>query len=137
MTFRDGGSSRYDAVLGSEVLDRLSSAIESRSWHWFGYHAGLFRRGVVHPLFISIMNAVTLAEERLPGLSELVVTRIGTTGGTRNNFARLLGEAGQIQEALTQFQQLLTDQTRVLGPDHPNTLTTREHVSYWLGRAGA
>jgi hypothetical protein len=68
-------------LLGSELLDRLSSAIESRSWHWFAYHAGLFRRGIVHPLFISIMNAVALAEERLPGLSELVVTRIGTTGG--------------------------------------------------------
>lgn len=67
--------------MGSEILDRLSRAIESQSWHWFGYHAGLYRQGVVHPLFMSIMNAVSLAEERLPGLGELVVTRIGTSGG--------------------------------------------------------
>jgi hypothetical protein len=31
-------------------------------------------------------------------------------------------------------EELLTDQLRVLGPDHPHTLTTRNNLAYW--RAG-
>jgi len=44
----------------------------------------------------------------------------------------LLGEAGQVQEAIGQYQRLLEDQTRVLGPDHPATLTTGNNLAYWL-----
>jgi Tetratricopeptide repeat len=41
-----------------------------------------------------------------------------------------------VEEAVAQFQQLLTDQTRVLGADHPATLTTRSNLAHWLGEAG-
>jgi hypothetical protein len=33
------------------------------------------------------------------------------------------------------YRHLLTDQTRVLRPDHRNTLTTRNNVGYVLGEA--
>jgi len=41
-----------------------------------------------------------------------------------------------VEEAITAFQSLLDDQLRVLGPDHPATLTTRSELAYWLARAG-
>ena len=31
---------------------------------------------------------------------------------------------------------LLPDQQRVLGPDHPDTLTTRSNIAAWTGEAG-
>ena len=31
---------------------------------------------------------------------------------------------------------MLPDQARVLGADHPDTLTTRNNVAAWAGRAG-
>ena len=41
-----------------------------------------------------------------------------------------------MQEAVGQFRQLLADRARVLGPDHPDTLTTRNNLASWLGEAG-
>ena len=34
------------------------------------------------------------------------------------------------------FTALLPDRQRVLGPDHPDTLTTRSNIAGWTGRAG-
>jgi hypothetical protein len=36
-----------------------------------------------------------------------------------------------VQEAATQFAQLLDDRVRVLGPDHPDTLLTRNNLAHW------
>jgi hypothetical protein len=36
-----------------------------------------------------------------------------------------------VQEAIGQYQQLLADVLRVLGPDHPHTLTTRSDLANW------
>ena len=47
-----------------------------------------------------------------------------------------LGETGLVQPAITAYEQLLTDELRVLGPDHPDTLTTRHHLARWWGEAG-
>ncbi|MFD0522893.1 tetratricopeptide repeat protein [Paractinoplanes durhamensis] len=38
--------------------------------------------------------------------------------------------------ATTASGQLLTDRLRVLGPDHPHTLTTRHSLANWRGAAG-
>ena len=40
------------------------------------------------------------------------------------------GERGDAAEALRLFQELLPDQERVLGPDHPDTLSTRSNIAY-------
>jgi Tetratricopeptide repeat len=53
------------------------------------------------------------------------------TLGTRGNLAYLLGEAGQVQEAIGQYQPPLEDYTRVPGPDHPATRTARNNLAYW------
>jgi hypothetical protein len=39
-------------------------------------------------------------------------------------------------ESTTAFEQLLTERLRVLGPDHPHTLSTRGHFARWRGEAG-
>ena len=38
--------------------------------------------------------------------------------------------------ALRLYHELLPDQERVLGPDHPETLTTRHEIARWTGEAG-
>ncbi|WP_368086585.1 tetratricopeptide repeat protein [Leifsonia sp. CL154] len=38
--------------------------------------------------------------------------------------------------AITQFEHLLADRLRVLGPDHPDTLSTRSNLAYWRARVG-
>ncbi|GAA2376630.1 tetratricopeptide repeat protein [Dactylosporangium salmoneum] len=38
--------------------------------------------------------------------------------------------------AATAFEQLLTDQLRVLDPDHPDTLTTRGNLAHWRSKTG-
>jgi hypothetical protein len=53
------------------------------------------------------------------------------TLSTRHNLAYLLGEAGRVQEAVTEFERLLQDLVRVLGPDHPYTVTTRNNLARW------
>jgi hypothetical protein len=38
--------------------------------------------------------------------------------------------------AAAALELLLADQLRVLGPDHPDTLTTRNNLANWRGEAG-
>ncbi len=40
-----------------------------------------------------------------------------------------------MQEAISQFRQLLDDRLRVLSPDHPDTLATRNDLAYWLAES--
>ena len=44
--------------------------------------------------------------------------------------------AGLVQAALDTFAALLDDLLRVLGPDHPDTLTARSSFAYWRGESG-
>jgi hypothetical protein len=47
-----------------------------------------------------------------------------------------MGEAGHPDQAASQYQDLLDDCLRVLGPHHPETLITRSNLAQWLGAAG-
>ncbi|WP_255616936.1 MULTISPECIES: tetratricopeptide repeat protein [unclassified Saccharopolyspora] len=51
-------------------------------------------------------------------------------------YASLRGRAGDPAGAAEAFEELLTDRIRVLGPDHPATLTTRGNLTHWRGEAG-
>ncbi|MGW7106547.1 tetratricopeptide repeat protein [Streptomyces xanthophaeus] len=48
---------------------------------------------------------------------------------------RTLGEVGQVTAARDYCENLLADCLRVLGPDHPDTLTTRHNLAQWSGMA--
>jgi hypothetical protein len=43
--------------------------------------------------------------------------------------AKWLGDVGQDAQAADQYRELLTDDLRILGPDHPHTHTTRRQWS--------
>jgi tetratricopeptide (TPR) repeat protein len=60
----------------------------------------------------------------------------GDTLIARSNLGSWLGSAGRVDEAVTQFEALLADSTRILDADHPHTLRTRGDGAYWLGSSG-
>jgi cytochrome c-type biogenesis protein CcmH/NrfG len=41
-----------------------------------------------------------------------------------------------VGEAITLFERVLTDQERILGAEHPSTLTTRNNLAYAYESAG-
>ncbi|MFJ9634527.1 tetratricopeptide repeat protein, partial [Streptomyces sp. NPDC101175] len=49
---------------------------------------------------------------------------------------RSLGESGQVTSASDYFTRLHGMVRHDLGPDHPDTLTTRNNLAHWRGRAG-
>ncbi|MGW9452435.1 tetratricopeptide repeat protein, partial [Streptomyces sp. NPDC055632] len=49
---------------------------------------------------------------------------------------RTLGRTGQVTAAHTYFDHLHNTAHRLLGPDHPDTLTTRNNLAHWRGEAG-
>ncbi|SFO57817.1 hypothetical protein SAMN05660359_04460, partial [Geodermatophilus obscurus] len=52
------------------------------------------------------------------------------------NIAVWTGEVGDAAGALRLFEQLLPDLVRVLGPDHPAVLGTRDNTALYTGRSG-
>ena len=52
------------------------------------------------------------------------------------NLASWTGEAGDAAGARDQFAALLPVEERVLGPEHPDTLSTRANLARWTGEAG-
>ena len=49
--------------------------------------------------------------------------------------ARWTGEAGDAVAARDQYAALLPIRERVLGPEHPETLTTRQNLAHWTEQA--
>jgi hypothetical protein len=47
-----------------------------------------------------------------------------------------LGEGGLATQAVDYFSDLTDRTSRLLGPDHPDTLTTRHNLAAWRGQAG-
>ena len=46
-----------------------------------------------------------------------------------NNLAGAYESAGRLTQAITLYEQVLTDRTRILGNDHPQTLTSRNNLA--------
>jgi len=99
------------------------------------------------PLRAARLLCSLLAET--PGVDELrsivALTDAALTGTDPSNSIALalrsyrfgaLAELGRVDEAIGLFEMLLADQIRVLGADHPDTLTTRNNIASWYGRAG-
>ena len=58
------------------------------------------------------------------------------TLASRNNLAGAYESAGRLTEAITLYEQVLTDRIRILGEDHPSTLTSRNNLAYAYESAG-
>jgi hypothetical protein len=54
----------------------------------------------------------------------------------RNNLAHAYREAGRLGEAIPLYEQNLADCVRVLGEDHPKTLTARNNLAVAYQSAG-
>ncbi|WP_315583508.1 tetratricopeptide repeat protein, partial [Actinomyces viscosus] len=52
------------------------------------------------------------------------------------NLANAYQAAGRLDDAITLFEQTLTDRTRILGPDHPDTLTSLHNLANAYQAAG-
>lgn len=50
--------------------------------------------------------------------------------------AQSLGESGLAATAADRFRHLCTEAARHLGPDHPDTLSTRANAAHWHGETG-
>ena len=61
---------------------------------------------------------------------------MGERRTARANLASWTGEAGHAAGARNQFAALLPTRERVLGTEHPDTLTTRGNLAYWTREAG-
>src|SRR5207302_6392349 len=46
------------------------------------------------------------------------------------------GRAGDPAGALALLREVLSDRTRVQGPDHPNVLSARFHIAVWTSNGG-
>ena len=53
----------------------------------------------------------------------------------RADLANAFGRTGRVHDAIDRSQTLLDDQARILGPDHPNTLITRNNLAHWRAAA--
>ena len=54
----------------------------------------------------------------------------------RSHLAHWLGEVGRFAESIELLRELIADQQRILGPDHPDVLRTRSDLAHWLSQAG-
>ncbi|WP_449066838.1 tetratricopeptide repeat protein, partial [Planomonospora algeriensis] len=54
----------------------------------------------------------------------------------RHNLAFWTGRAGGATRARDLLAELLPVRERVLGAEHPDTLTTRHNLARWTGEAG-
>lgn len=52
------------------------------------------------------------------------------------NLAYALRKAGRAAESVKQYRRLVTDRSRILGPDHPDTLTARNDLAYARQNSG-
>ena len=101
------------------------------------------------PDFVALL-ATTLRNATDLGMPQLAltltdsVTQAGCTLGpdhpdtltARNNLACAYQAAGKLEEAITLYEQNLTDYTRILGPNHPSTLTSRNNLACTYHDAG-
>ena len=87
------------------------------------------------PDVLSRQNVILIAETAL-GSTTIDTSVTGPVLGLLALWGNALSELGRLAEAVTTFEQLLVDQTRLLGPDRPSTLTTRHNLAHSLLASG-
>ena len=87
----------------------------------------------VSPAIVDQRLLVTIAALVMNAPSDQSQRRLWALQGL---FGSALGETGLYADSVLVWRALLADQQRVLGPDAPDTLTTRNNLASWLGQAG-
>ncbi|MCG8537918.1 MAG: tetratricopeptide repeat protein [Pseudomonadales bacterium] len=83
-------------------------------------------------------RALALAQAVPKGVSDKVEDQIIKVYlmDIRSDMAMILGESGDLVNALAALEKLLPDQEQVLGSEHQNTLATRSNIAMWRGKSG-
>ena len=68
-----------------------------------------------------------LDHRRIPDLTAFAIRHLG---------AGALARSGKVHVVVRQYWSLVVDQRRELGADHPDTLTTRLDLAWWLAEGG-
>ena len=63
------------------------------------------------------------------GVCAASLERQSTPDVSCNNLADAYESAGRLEQAIDLFEQTLSDRLRVLGPDHPGTLASRNNLN--------
>ena len=137
------------SLLNEIDVDRLENFEQQRreTRHLIEQIGAVTSQSYSHPLFsdpdfvaslaTTLHNAINL---RMPQLALTLadsVTRAGNTLGpdhprtltSRNNLAVAYQDAGRLDEAIPQYEQILADRTRILGLEHPDTLLSRSNLA--------
>jgi len=86
-----------------------------------------------------LSGALTALEEAAAiyrGLAESSPAALPDLAVSLNDLAQVLSSLGRPSEAVNLYQNLLSDQERVLSADHPETLVTRRNIAFWTGESG-
>ena len=81
-------------------------------------------------------EAITLHQQNLKVLTDILGPDAPYTFPFRNNLASTYQDAGRLDEAIKLRQQSLKDSEDLLGPDHPRTLTLRNNLACTYQDAG-
>ena len=129
----DGHDPDRTLVHARLIVVAEAEAFITRSETWLAAVLVLCRHLNGQPDHVSQREVVILAA------SAIEFTADKTTPAAldlRELHASALADTGRVDDALAAYQELLADQLRVLGPDAPDTLTTRNNIAALLGKAG-
>ena len=111
-----------------------------------GYSHPLFERGRVvaglpHAFFhardLGLPNEALALRGAVSAVEEVLGAEHPGTLASRSGLACAYESVGRLTEAITLYEQVLTDSIRILGEDHPDTLASRNNLAgayYAVGR---
>jgi hypothetical protein len=91
----------------------------------------------VYELAISLYQRLLAARQRAtPTHGAHRATHLQKMITTRRQYVLLLAGAYRYNDVIEQVRLLMAEQQQLTGPDHPDTLTTRNNLAIWRGDSG-
>jgi len=118
-----------------DALQRYARAREAQHC-WSAGEAGEIAVRFANRYWPSARQSLICLEAWLPRIKESLGATAPATFAMRDLLAHWTSEAGDAQEALSLYQELLADQQSALGPADPQVLNTRAHVALCMGEGG-
>jgi len=131
----------YDALgLHSQAVEQLKRAVKNRRDQLGEHHcdtlAATSQLATALTHCGSFTQALELHQQAYDGLKDDCRSGDQAVLMARHNLGMCLLEMCRFEEALVHYQRVLTDRTRIDGPDHPRTLRTMNNLVLCLKRLG-
>jgi len=128
-----GGIVRIHQLIQRAVRDQLPSALLTSLAH--------LAAAALHDSWPQVENDTSHAQilrANTASLQTVAGDQLWQTGGHTVLFhaGNSLGEAGLVTAAAAHFEQLHTIAHRLLGSDHPHTLSARHNLAHWRAQGG-